>query len=106
MRKYEMAVVLDPDLKEEEKEKLVEEIKAEIEKMKGKVEKADSWGKKELAYSIRKAGKKSKEGIYFLFNLELPQEGPAEIGKKLRLKEKVLRYLLVREDKRSLLLRN
>ena len=102
MRKYEMAVVLDPDLKEEEKEKLVEEIKREIEKMKGKVEKADSWGKKELAYPIKKA----KEGVFFLFNLELPQEGPAEIGKKLRLKEKVLRYLLIREDKRSLLLRN
>jgi len=98
MRKYEMAIVLDPDLKEDERKKLVEEIKGEIEKAKGKVLEVDEWGKKELAYPIRKAGKKSKEGIYFLFNLEIPQEVPVEIGKKLRLNEKVLRYLLVRVD--------
>ncbi|MFZ5366248.1 MAG: 30S ribosomal protein S6 [Patescibacteria group bacterium] len=94
MRKYELAIVLDPDLKEEEKEKLVEEIKAEIEKLKGKVEKVDPWGKKELSYPIKKA----KEGIYLIFNLELPGDGTAELGKKLRLKEKVLRYLLVKVE--------
>lgn len=94
MRKYEMAVVLDPDLKEEEKEKLVEEIKAEIKKMEGKVEKVSSWGKRQLSYPIKKA----KEGIYFIFNLELPGEEIAGLGKKLRLKEKVLRYLLVKVE--------
>ena len=93
-----MAIVLDPDLKEDERKKLVEEIKGEIEKAKGKVLEVDEWGKKELAYPIRKAGKKSKEGIYFLFNLELSERFPVEIGKKLRLNEKVLRYLLVRID--------
>jgi small subunit ribosomal protein S6 len=94
MRKYELAIVLDPDLKAEEKEKLVEEIKAEIGKLKGKLGKVDEWGKRDLSYPIKKA----KEGVFVLFNLELPQEGPAEIGKKLRLKEKVLRYLLVKVE--------
>lgn len=95
MRKYELAIILDSDLKEEEKEKMVGEVKEEITKLKGKVGKVLPWGKKEFAYLL----KKKKEGFYFIFNIELPSEGPVELGRKLRLKEKVLRYLLVRIEK-------
>jgi len=98
MRKYELAVVLDPDLETKEKDKIIEEIKKGIEKAEGKVVKLDEWGVKKLAYSIKKSGKKFTKALYFLFNLEMPAGFPAEIGTKLRLHERVLRYLLVKEE--------
>ena len=93
MRKYEMTLILDPGLTPAKKKELLTKIKKVLEGAKGKVEKTDDWGKKSLAYPI----KKIKEGDYLFMELSLPEQAPAEIDKKLRLENEILRCLLVRQ---------
>lgn len=58
------------------------------------MEKTDEWGKKELIYPI----KKKNLGYYFLLELKLPPNGPGEIESKLKLEERIIRYLLVKKE--------
>ena len=94
MRDYELTLVIDPDLTSVNQKKIFTKIKKIITDLKGKVGKEDEWGRKELAYSI----KKKTMGSYFLWTVKLPAEAPAEIDKKLKLEEAVIRYLLVKKE--------
>lgn len=94
MRDYELALVIDPDLTSENQKKLITKIKKTIEDFKGKVEKENSWGEKELVCPL----KKKTRGFYFLLSIKLPEQAPAEFEKKLRFEDQLLRYLLVRKD--------
>lgn len=91
MRDYELVVILTSSLSEEQKKSQIKKIEDLLGK-KGKVKKADVWGKKALAYPI----KKQQEGIYVLFEISLDDKFVSELDKKLKLEEKVLRYLLIK----------
>jgi len=95
MKKYELCVVVTPDTKDEERENIIKEIKDDVEKYKGKVEKVDDWGKKTLAFRM----KKQTEAYYYLFNLEFEDAGVNDLSKKLRMNEKILRFLLIKLEK-------
>lgn len=97
MRKYELCLVYEPDLKEEELEKLIKTFEAEVEKAKGKIAKKTEWGKKKMAYEINKFG----EGIYYLFNLELPEESVGPLSNKLRIEDTIMRFLLLKDDSKA-----
>jgi len=91
MRKYELTVVLSPQLNGEDVKKAAGAVEAVVEKVKGKVEKKEEWGKKELAYPI----KKQTEGIYVLFNVELAGKELVRVDKELKLMDDILRFLIV-----------
>ena len=93
MREYELLVLGKGDLADSEQKTLTSDIEKTISDGKGTVEKRDDWGKRTLAYEI----KKQKEGVYSLFHLIAPEEFPKKLEKKLSLNEDVLRYLLLRE---------
>ena len=89
-----MTLILDADLSSEDQKKLIEKIKKIIEDTKGKVEKINDWGKKELAYPI----KKKKMGSYFLWEIKVAPQDLDKIDKKLKIEEEVLRYLVLRKE--------
>lgn len=91
-RKYEMMIVLHPDISEEEILKKLEKIKKLIEKNKGEIFHEDVWGRKELAYPI----KKQTVGFFYVLNFT-SQEAKRfkEIDENLRLDNQVLRHLLI-----------
>ena len=91
---YELTLILDPDLSSEDQKKLIEKIKKIIEDTKGKVEKTNDWGKKELAYPI----KKKTMGFYFLWEIKADSQQIDKIDKKLKIEEGVLRYLILRKE--------
>ncbi|MCJ7829674.1 30S ribosomal protein S6 [Patescibacteria group bacterium] len=91
---YELTLILDADLSAEDQKKLTEKIKKIIEDAKGQVEKTNDWGKKELAYPI----KKKKMGFYFLWEIKLTPDDLDKIDKKLKIEEEVLRYLILRKE--------
>lgn len=97
MAKYELTIVINPALDEEKRKKLIDKIKEWVEKGKGRVEKTEDWGKKQLAYPI----KKLKEGYFLLFVLEIGEKETQEIRKKLNLEEEIIRYLLLRVEPQS-----
>ena len=94
MRIYDLCLVFGPDQVKTDQEKLLAKIKEEVEKLDGKVEKQDEWGKRELSYPI----KRFKEGVFFLLRLVLPSGSVAGLEKKIKIDEDILRYLLVKSE--------
>lgn len=90
MRKYEIAVVLHPDL-EIDLESTLEKVEAILTKNGGKITKKDNWGKRKLAYKI----KKQDWGIYVFYQVDTDPEQVAKINQTLRITEEVMRYLVV-----------
>lgn len=93
---YEMVVILDPEQKAEEQEKLITKIKKFITDAEGKLSGVKEWGKKQLEYPV----KKRTTGLFYLFNFTVPAEKTASLKQKVQLEENVLRFLLVVSDER------
>ena len=93
MNKYELAVVLKPDLDEEAKAAEMQKVQNLITRFGGVIEKVDDWGKKRLAYEIQKVN----EGFYSFVTFDAESSAPAEIESRMRIMESALRYLIVRK---------
>ena len=95
MKKYELVFIADPRLSEEDVVALTDEYKGMLTKGGGTISKQESWGKKRLAYPIRKLS----EGYYVLYNVELESGNPfPEVERRMQQNDNVLRYLTVRLD--------
>jgi len=92
MRQYELTLVLDPELTSENQKKTLAQIKKLITGFKGKTGKVEDWGKKTLAYPIRK----KTSAIFHLFRFDLPEESVKGLDQKLRLEDNLVRFLLVK----------
>ena len=95
-RTYELALVLDPTLSDEEQVTLVDEFKKMVSGNGVEVVKEESWGKRKLAYPIGKA----TEGRYVFLYVTAENDPPPvrEVEMRLNQNERVLRYLWVRTD--------
>lgn len=94
MNKYELAVILSPSLDEEALKAESTSINDLIERFGGTVDKVDNWGKRRLAYEINKVN----EGFYSFITFNAESSAPIEIENRMRIKENVLRYLIVRQE--------
>lgn len=92
MRFYELTVILTPEL-EDHKAK-AEEIAEVVRGLGAEVEKIDLWGKKQLAYPIRKL----QEGFYALITMKMAPEQIRELDRVLGLQQQVIRHLVVATD--------
>ena len=93
MNKYELAVVLTAKIEDEERVATIEKIKGYVERFGGTITKVDEWGKKSLAYEIQKM----REGFYYFIQFEADSDAPAEIERRIRIMENVIRYLCVKQ---------
>ena len=94
MNKYELAVVVNAKLEDEETAAVVDRVKEYITRFGGTIIDVDDWGKRKLAYEIQKM----HEGHYFFIHFEADPTCPGELEKQLRIMENVIRYLCVRQD--------
>ncbi len=90
MRKYELVCVIQPDLDETAFNGVLDRVKGWVTESGGSVDKVDLWGKRRLAYAIRK----QHEGNYVLFNLSLQPTVIAALEQNLRYTETIMRHLL------------
>ena len=93
MNKYELAVVLNVKLEDEERAAAIEKITNYITRFGGTVTNIDEWGKKRLAYEIQKM----KEGFYYFIQFDGDSTTPNELESRVRIMEPVIRYLCVRQ---------
>ena len=96
MTKYELAVVVSAKLEDDERAKVIDKVKALVERFRGKITNIDEWGKKRLAYEIQKM----KEGFYYFIQFEAETSAPAEIESRIRIMDGVIRYLCVKQDEK------
>ena len=94
MLKYELALIINPTLEEDALNKEVEAVKELIAKFGGNIENIDNWSKRKLAYEI----KKFNEGFYYFIKFTAEPTLPQELEQRLRIKENIIRYLVVKED--------
>jgi small subunit ribosomal protein S6 len=91
MREYELVFIANPELDENALNEVINKVKGWITDGKGEVSKVDVWGKRKLAYAIRK----QTEGYYVLLNINMPPLVGTTLERNLRFMEPVLRFLLV-----------
>jgi len=92
VRAYEVMVILDPSLEERTVEPSLDKYLNVIRKDGGSVENVDVWGRRRLAYEIRK----NAEGIYAVINLTAESATVKEFDRQLGLNESVLRTKVMR----------
>ncbi len=94
MRNYELVCIIHPDSDETAFNESLDKIKGWITEAEGKVEKVDLWGRRKMAYMIRK----QLEGQYILIHASMPPNATAELDRKLRFLEPLMRHMLVLVD--------
>jgi small subunit ribosomal protein S6 len=93
-RIYEVMFIVDPDTSDEDLTRLTENLSNIITDKGGTITKNEVMGRRQLAYKV---GRKS-EGIYVLFEIEGTGGEIAELERRMRVSDQVLRYLTVRVD--------
>jgi small subunit ribosomal protein S6 len=97
MNQYEIAVLYHPDL-EVDLTKAEEKVTKIITDNGGKITATDNWGKRKLAYTI----KKQEHAVYVFYTVEMPGEGVKKVEGILNITDEVIRYLIVRPDLKAI----
>jgi small subunit ribosomal protein S6 len=92
LRDYELVVIISPEIADDGIDSTVNNISRLITKDGGTVDEIDRWGKRKLAYPI----KRFLEGNYILFRCKMKAASGKGLEANLRISEEVLRHLLVR----------
>jgi small subunit ribosomal protein S6 len=94
MREYELIFIVHPDLEEAATNEVVDRVKDWITEAGGSIDKVDPWGKRKLAYPIRK----QNDGQYFLMHVQMAPTFVTEMERNLRFLEPVMRFLITAVD--------
>ena len=97
MNQYEIAVLYHPDL-EVDLTKAEDRVKKIFTDNGGKVTNVDNWGKRKLAYPI----KKHETAVYVFYTVEAPGAGIAKIESTLNITDEVIRFLITRPDLKAI----
>ncbi len=94
MRKYELMMIVDPTVSEDDRASLLSEVKAELTTHGASALSEDVWGVKKLAYKING----SENGFYVLYNFESDGRAFKTISSDFNLRKGIWRYMFVRTD--------
>ncbi len=94
MRKYETIFILDPDLEEEQAQSALEKVKGIITQTNGEILKVEDWGKRKLAYEVKKKAK----GHYILIHFVGSPALLSELERNFRVMDAVIKFQSVRLD--------
>jgi small subunit ribosomal protein S6 len=97
MRRYETTFIASPLLTEEQVDDLVRHFEGIIAEQGGELLKTDKWGRKKLAYEVQKFS----EGYYTLFEMNAGSTLIAELERRFRNDDAVIKFLSVRMDEQA-----
>jgi len=93
-RTYEVMFIVRPDVEEADLDKLIEGFSGNITSGGGEIKSVEKMGRRRLAYTVRKFN----DGFYVLLNVAAPGSLVAEIERRLRVSEPVIKFITVRMD--------
>ena len=93
-RQYELVYITPPDTTDEALEQLQQQVQAVIDRFGGNIASTENWGRRRLAYEI--AG--HREGTYVLHVINGPADLNAELARRLRVTDGVIRHMIIRVD--------
>ena len=94
MNNYETIFLVKPSLSDEEVQKTIEKIKGVIQKSGGEFTQAENWGKKKLAYEVRK----EKRATYILLHFKGRGSLVTELERNYRLDESIIKFITLKVD--------
>ncbi len=94
MHEYELTVVIDPEIVEEDVPAAIERVSAAVTTRGGEIVDMQPWGRRRLAYPIRRR----TEGNYVVSQIRLDPARAHEMESGFRISEEILRHLLIRKD--------
>jgi small subunit ribosomal protein S6 len=92
MSSYELVLIISPELVDDEMPDFITKLSELVDKVGGSVDEVNQWGRRKLAYPI----KRSTEGNYVLAKVKMKPALTKELEASLRLSGKILRHLLIR----------
>lgn len=97
MNQYEIAVLYHPDL-EIDLEKATKRVEKIFTDNGGKVVNTDNWGKRKLAYPI----KKNEHAVYVFYTVDMPGENVGKVEATLNITDEIVRFLITRPDLKAI----
>ena len=97
MRPYELMVIIDPEVDERTVEPSLDKFLNVVRNDGGTIDKVDIWGRRRLAYDI----KKKSEGIYAVVNFTAKPETAKELDRQLSLNETIMRTKITRPEEQK-----
>jgi len=97
MNQYEIAVLYHPDL-EIDLEKATSRVEKIFTDNGGEVKNTDNWGKRKLAYPI----KKNESAVYVIYTVDLPAESVRKVESTLNITDEVIRFLITKPDLKAI----
>ena len=94
---YETLFVVRPDIEEDDLNKVIGRVEDVVKSSEGTIVESQVWGKKRLAYEVRKY----TEGIYVKLNFDAPPAAVKKLKDHFRLNEDVIRDIIVRDERRQ-----
>jgi len=94
MKIYETGFLLAPNLSEDDAEKLITQMADVVSQREGKMIKLEKWGKRRMAYSIKRFG----EAFYVFLHYEGQPDIPVELERRFKQTDSILRYLTLQKE--------
>jgi len=94
VRQYELIYIVPPETTEEALAELQSQVEAITQRFGATIEKTENWGRRKLAYEIGR----NREGVYILHVINGPSEMTAELDRRLKVFDVVIRHMIVRVD--------
>lgn len=99
MKKYEIMFIVKPTLEEAEIKKVASSFQTSLEKNGAKVTNVDAWGKRTLAYEIKKGNDTFRSGYYYVINIESEDDlAVKEFDRLALINANVIRHLVIRKE--------
>ncbi len=95
MELYESLFIIRPSITDEETAGLIEKMKAVAEKTGAQFIKSENWGRKKLAYEVRR----ERKGTYAYFYFKAPNNTVGELERSYRLEDNIIKFLTVHLEK-------
>ena len=94
MYNYEVALIIRPEIEEEDQAALIERLGELLTSEGGEVADVETWGRRRLAYPIRKI----QEGYYYFIHGQFSASVLPELERTIKLNEDILRHMVIRKD--------
>jgi small subunit ribosomal protein S6 len=96
MKRYEIMYIVRPNLEEEARKNLINEINAIFVKFESQEPKVDEWGMRDLAYEINDF----KKGYYVVLDVNASTDAINEVDRVIKIKEDIIRHIVIARDEK------
>lgn len=94
MKRYEIMYIIRPNLEEEARKALINEVNAIFVKLNSQEPKVDEWGMRDLAYEVNDF----KKGYYVVLDVQATYEAVSEVDRVIKIKEDIIRHIVIARD--------